>query len=95
MVKLQFLPFKNKGDVFFFSNIAVSWSRGRSADKEHTCSIYAEIVIHQTKEQVITNEGIQENTWGEVVVVVGGRGGGAFKMVLMLFVGKQPCSVRT
>lgn len=56
---------------FFFSNIAVSWSRGRSADKEHTCSIYAEIVIHQTEEQVITNEGIQENTW-EVVVVVGG-----------------------
>lgn len=33
---------------------------------------FMQIVIHQTEEQVITNKGIQENTWE---VVVGGGGG--------------------
>lgn len=70
---------------FFFLCFQTSWRPGREAAAliTHTCSISAEIVIHQTEEQVITNEGIQENTWE-----VKGRAGG-------LLVGKQPCSVRT
>lgn len=59
VVELQTLPLQNQGDVVcFFFFCLLSWSRGCSADKEHTCSIYAEIVIHQTEKRVITNEGI-------------------------------------
>lgn len=51
-------------NFFFFSNVAVSRCPIRC-----TRVPFMQIVIHQTEEKVITNEGIRENTWE---VVVGG-----------------------
>lgn len=70
VVNLQFLPFQNKADVnflFFFPQLPPC-PGGEAARPliRSTRVPFIQIVIHQTEEQVLTNKGIQENTW-EVV----------------------------